>query len=127
MLYTVLMILHVIISTILILVILTQSSKGAGLDSSLGGTASNMLGGQAAPKFLQNLTIIFGILFVFSSIMLVKHVSSPSGGSVAPSKSKALKEYQKKLAEKETSKTAAPTETPTEKTALPKDASKDSL
>jgi len=123
MVYTVLMILHVIISIILILVILTQSSKGAGLDSSLGGTASNMLGGQAAPKFLQNLTVIFGILFVFSSIMLVKHVSSPSGSSVAPSKtkSKALKEFQKKIAEKETSKEVAPSEAPTEKTALPKD------
>ena len=111
MLYTVLMIIHVIISTVLVLVILAQSSKGAGLDSTLGGTAQNMLGGQAAPKFLQNLTVIFAILFMFSSIMLVKHVSKPRTLSApAPEKikSKALKEYQKRLAEKNKVKNAVP-------------------
>ena len=111
MLYTVLMIIHVIISVILILVILAQSSKGAGLDSTLGGTAQNMLGGQAAPKFLQNLTVIFALLFMFSSIMLVKHVSKPQTvSSPVPEKvkSKALKEYQKRLAEKNKVQNAVP-------------------
>jgi len=96
------------------LVILAQSSKGAGLDSTLGGTAQNMLGGQAAPKFLQNLTVIFAILFMFSSIMLVKHVSKPkviSSPAPAKVKNKALKEYQKRLAEKEKVKNAKPLKT----------------
>ncbi len=114
MLYTLLMIIHVIISTILVLIILAQSSKGAGLDSTLGGTAQNMLGGQAAPKFLQNLTIVFAILFMLSSIMLVKHVSRPQKVSAPVSekvKSKALKEFKKKLVEKEKVKEAVPLKT----------------
>ncbi len=111
MIYTVLMIIHVIISIILILTILAQSSKGAGLDSTLGGTAQNMFGGQAAPKFLQNATIIFAILFMFSSIMLVKQVSNPRTVSAPVSskvKNKALQQFKKKLQETDKTKTATP-------------------
>ena len=68
--YTVLMIIHVIISVALILVILAQSSKGGALDGMVGGAASNVLGGQGASKFLKNATQILAVLFMLNCILL---------------------------------------------------------
>ncbi|KQC11207.1 MAG: hypothetical protein APR54_11160 [Candidatus Cloacimonas sp. SDB] len=71
MLYSLLLIIHVIISVSLILVILAQSGKGGALDGLVGGTASNVLGGQGASKFLKNATKILGVAFMLSCILLV--------------------------------------------------------
>jgi len=68
--YTVLMVIHVIISISLILVILAQSSKGGALDGMVGGAASNVLGGQGASKFLKNATQILAVLFMINCILL---------------------------------------------------------
>ena len=68
--FTFLMIIHVIISAGLILVILTQSSKGGALDGLVGGTATNMLGGQSASKLLKNATVILAVLFMLNCILL---------------------------------------------------------
>ena len=68
--YTVLMIIHVIISVGLILVILAQSSKGGALDGMVGGAATNVLGGQGASKFLKNATQILAVLFMLNCILL---------------------------------------------------------
>ena len=68
--YTVLMVIHVIISVALIMVILAQSSKGGALDGMVGGAASNVLGGQGASKFLKNATQILAVLFVINCILL---------------------------------------------------------
>jgi len=68
--YTVLMIIHVIISVGLIMVILAQSSKGGALDGMVGGAASNVLGGQGASKFLKNATQILAVLFMLNCILL---------------------------------------------------------
>ncbi|MDO9576792.1 MAG: preprotein translocase subunit SecG [Candidatus Cloacimonadales bacterium] len=84
--FTFLMIVHVIISTGLILVILTQSSKGGALDGLVGGTATNILGGQGASKLLKNATVILAVLFMLNCILLAfslkgKTVSSSSSTS----------------------------------------------
>ena len=76
MLYTVLLVIHVIISVALILVILAQSSKGGALDGLVGGTATNMLGGQGASNFLKNTTRILGLAFMVSCILLVFQLRS---------------------------------------------------
>ena len=68
--YSVLMVIHVIISIALILIILAQSSKGSGLDGMLGGAASNVLGGQSASSFLKNATKILAFLFMISCVLL---------------------------------------------------------
>lgn len=86
MLYTFLLIVHVIISVALIMVILAQSSKGGALDGLVGGTASSVLGGQGASKFLKNATRILGIAFMVSCILLVFQLRSsgtPSSSSGA--------------------------------------------
>ena len=68
--YSVLMVIHVIISIALILIIIAQSSKGSGLDGMLGGAASNVLGGQSASSFLKNATKILAFLFMISCVLL---------------------------------------------------------
>jgi preprotein translocase subunit SecG len=63
--YTLLIVLHVIVAIATILIILVQTSKGSGLDSSLGGAASQVLGGQSAPAMLKKLTrILVAVFFV---------------------------------------------------------------
>ncbi|MCF7793633.1 MAG: preprotein translocase subunit SecG [Candidatus Cloacimonetes bacterium] len=76
--FTFLMIIHVIISAGLILVILAQSSKGGALDGMVGGTATNLLGGQGASKFLKNTTQILAVLFMVNCILLALQLKTPS-------------------------------------------------
>lgn len=78
MFYTFLMIIHVILSVALILVILAQSSKGGALDGMVGGTATNILGGQGASKFLRNATQILAVLFMINCILLALQLRRPS-------------------------------------------------
>jgi preprotein translocase subunit SecG len=79
--YTLLMIIHVIISAALVLVILTQSGKGGALDGMLGGAATNTLGGQNASSFLQNATKILATLFMVSCILLAFNLKGKQGGT----------------------------------------------
>ncbi len=79
-LYTVLLVVHVIISIALILVILSQTSKG-GLDATLGGAAVNVFGGSGASAFLKKWTQYLGIAFLVSCIGLafvVKNLKTTS-------------------------------------------------
>ncbi|MDP8211211.1 MAG: preprotein translocase subunit SecG [Candidatus Stygibacter australis] len=68
--YTVLLVLHVVVAIGTLLVILVQSSKGNGLDSTLGGAASQVLGGQAAPAFLKKMTRILVAAFFIVCVLL---------------------------------------------------------
>jgi preprotein translocase subunit SecG len=89
--YTVLMIIHVIISVALIMVILAQSSKGGALDGMVGGAASTVLGGQGASKFLKIATQILAVLFMINCILLAFQLK----GSKAPTSSKAVEKMKK--------------------------------
>jgi preprotein translocase subunit SecG len=81
--YSILMILHVIFSVALIVVILSQSGKGGALDGLVGGTASNMLGGQTASGFLKNATKTLAVLFMVTSILLAFQVRGGRPGRSA--------------------------------------------
>ncbi len=92
-LYTIVLILHVLICIALVLVILAQTSKG-GLDANLGGAAMNVFGGSGASAFLKKATQVLGLVFVISCLslaFLVKNVSSTKVSTVQA--------RQKKLAE----------------------------
>lgn len=81
-LYTVALVIHVIICVALVLVILSQTSKG-GLDANLGGAAMNVFGGSGASKFLKRWTQILGVVFVGSCLLmafLVKDIARGGGG-----------------------------------------------
>lgn len=88
------MILHILVSIALVLVILMQSSKGGALDGMLGGTASNVLGGQAAPKFLQNATKILAFVFMLMCFLMAFQLKAGRKSS-----GKAVDQLKKEAAE----------------------------
>lgn len=82
-LYTAILIVHVMICIALVLVILSQTSKG-GLDASLGGAAMNVFGGSGASAFLKKWTQYLGVAFVISCLVLaflVKNLKTTSRAS----------------------------------------------
>lgn len=79
-LYTAILIVHVLICIGLVLVILSQSSKG-GLDATLGGAAMNVFGGSGASTFLKRWTQYLGLAFLASCLVLaflVKNMKTTS-------------------------------------------------
>lgn len=68
MLYTILLVFHVIVSILLILVILIQPGKGDGLGALTGGGSSAVFGGRGAMTFLHKLTTALAILFFLLSV-----------------------------------------------------------
>lgn len=102
--YYLLIVIHIIISLGLVLIILSQSSKGGGLSGMMGG-AGNMLGGKGATDFMKKWTKILATLFFISSVgmaITVKRIQN-----AGPAKSKALQELQKERADKATTEAAA--------------------
>ena len=89
-------IVHVIISTALILVILMQSAKGEGLAGAFGGSGITgaVFGGRGAATFLSKATTFLAIAFFVSCLVLT--VLFPSGG-VASRESTVQREAQKAL------------------------------
>lgn len=76
MLYIFLLVVHTIISLILILLILSQSSKGGALGGAFGGATATALGGREAPAFLKKWTRIFIAIFAASCVFLTVYVST---------------------------------------------------
>ncbi len=80
-----LMIIHIVISALLILSILVQSSKGGSLDGLVGGAATSALGGQGANKFMKQVTIVLAVLFTASCLVFAISLNHEG-----PSSSKAV-------------------------------------
>ncbi len=71
MIYTILILLHVVISILLIVVILLQSGRGGGLAGSLGGGISTaMFGGQGADKLMIRITTGLATAFLVLAILI---------------------------------------------------------
>ena len=64
-------VIHVLIAALLILAVLLQSGKGAGLASSLGGglSSASVLGGRTAATFLSKTTSILATAFLVSCML----------------------------------------------------------
>ena len=60
---------HILVSIFLILVVLLQQAKGAGLSPVFGGGQS-VFGARGAAPFLSRLTAILAVLFMITSILL---------------------------------------------------------
>ncbi len=84
--YTLLVIVHVIVSLVLCVVVLLQSSKGGGLAGAFGGAGGapqQILGSRGMTTLLHKLTIYCGIGFMVTSLSLFilgGHATSQSGG-----------------------------------------------
>jgi len=95
-----LLLIHILISIVLVLVILAQTSKGNGLDSNLGGAASNVFGSSAS-DMLKKWTQIVGGLFLVSCVVLALYIKSG-------------KSFETILPEKDSNKAVETTTTTTE-------------
>src|SRR5512142_3139038 len=90
--YTLIVILHVIVSVALILVILLQTGKGSDIGAVFGGGSSQTLFGSSGPtSFLSKLTAAAAIIFMCTSLFLAyfsgaRPASSiMKGGAAGPS------------------------------------------
>lgn len=84
--YTLFVILHVLVSLVLAVVVLLQSSKGGGLAGAFGGSGGapqQLLGSRGMSTLLHKLTIWCGIGFMVTSLVLF--MMSGSKPSVAGS------------------------------------------
>jgi len=72
MLYSLLLFVHIIVSILLVVSVLMQSSKGGGLAGTFGGSgmSGGVFGGRGAAPFLVKATTTCAILFMITSISL---------------------------------------------------------
>ncbi|MBW2733226.1 MAG: preprotein translocase subunit SecG, partial [Deltaproteobacteria bacterium] len=120
-------VLHVIICLFLVLTILLQAGKGAGLGF-LGGAGQTVFGGRGATTFLSKLTATMAFLFMVSSMFLAWSASQHEDKNLR-ARSQKLAAKKKKLTDAKTSEIekerkklqkklqAAPTSAPTSQAA----------
>ena len=70
MLYSLLIVIHVIASIILILVILLQAGRGGGLSEAFGMSSTQTFFGTSAAKFLQRATSVAAVVFLLTCLSL---------------------------------------------------------
>ncbi|MEK7314293.1 MAG: preprotein translocase subunit SecG [Deltaproteobacteria bacterium] len=69
--YTLIILIHVVVSIFLIITVLLQFGKGASVGSTFGGSSSQTLFGGAGPQtFLGKLTIASAVIFMCTSLYL---------------------------------------------------------
>lgn len=74
-------ILTVLISIALVLVVVVQNSKGGGLNSQFGGTATQVLGARRSNEFIETLT--WGLAAALVVIAVIANLSGSVGGKKA--------------------------------------------
>ena len=68
--YTFIVVIHVLVSVILIMVVLLQSGKGAGMGAAFGGGSQTLFGARGQTTFMHKLTAGMAILFMTLSVVL---------------------------------------------------------
>ena len=76
--YTLLIILHILVSFILILIVLLQAGKGADMGAAFGGSSQTVFGSSGAGTFLGKMTAGIAILFMCTSLLLTYTASHRS-------------------------------------------------
>jgi preprotein translocase subunit SecG len=76
-----LVVLHVIVAVALILIVLLQAGKGAGIGAAFGGASQTVFGPRGPGSFLGKLTTAAAGIFMVTSLVLAIF-SSQHGGSV---------------------------------------------
>jgi preprotein translocase subunit SecG len=81
--YIVLELFHLLVSSVLILVVLLQSGKGADIGAAFGGGSSQtVFGGRGASTFLTKLTSACAVVFMLTSLGLTIVASHRGSSSV---------------------------------------------
>jgi preprotein translocase subunit SecG len=84
--YTGLVILHVLVALALILIVLLQTGKGASLGAAFGGSSETIFGSSGASTFLSKLTTAAAIIFMLTSLTLAVYSSRQEGSIVLEQK-----------------------------------------
>ena len=63
-------ILHVVVSLALILIVLLQRGKGAGMGAAFGGSSQTVFGSSGATSFMHKVTTAAAIVFMLTSLGL---------------------------------------------------------
>jgi preprotein translocase subunit SecG len=81
--YTLVVILHIVVSMALILIILLQTGKGADIGAVFGGGSSQTLFGSSGPtSFLGKLTAAAAVIFMLTSLFLAYFSGSRPASSI---------------------------------------------
>ncbi len=80
--YTLVVVLHLMVSIFLIFIVLIQSSKGAEMGAAFGGSSQTLFGSRGATTFMNKLTTVSAIVFMLTSLSLA--VLSVERGSIMP-------------------------------------------
>lgn len=80
--YTVLVVLHVLVSLALILIVLLQTGKGASMGAAFGGSSQTLFGSRGPGSFLGKLTTAAAIIFMFTSLGLTLFYSRGTSSSI---------------------------------------------
>jgi preprotein translocase subunit SecG len=70
MLYTLIVIVHVLICFLMIGAILLQSGKGAEIGASFGGSSQTVFGSRGPANFLSKFTVVVAAIFMTTSLSL---------------------------------------------------------
>ncbi len=69
--YSLIKVIHIVVSVILVLIILLQSGKGAGLSGLLGGGGGEQLfSAPSGGSFLRKVTITLAVIFILTSLSM---------------------------------------------------------
>jgi preprotein translocase subunit SecG len=81
-LFVPLVVLHVMVAVALILIVLLQAGKGAGIGAAFGGASQTVFGPRGPGNFLSKLTTAAAGIFMITSLVLAIFSSQHGGGSV---------------------------------------------
>lgn len=93
-LYVFLIILHVIVCTLMILIILLQAGRSAGLGAGFGGASQTIFGAGGGTEFLMKFTAGLAIIFTITSVGIAK-ISSPGKSDLEKQAEKMAKKISK--------------------------------
>lgn len=77
-------ILHVGVAITLILLVLLQAGKGAGIGAAFGGSSETLFGATGPQSFMSKLTAGAAVLFMVSSLLLSFFGAQSQTGSIVP-------------------------------------------
>ncbi len=80
------LIIHITVSAALIVSVLLHSGKGGGLASVLGGSSASLFSGSSiVEKNLDRITIVLGIVFAVTTLLLVWMLAPSTTTTTTPS------------------------------------------
>jgi preprotein translocase subunit SecG len=102
-------IIHIIVSTALILVVLLQTGKGADIGAVFGGSSSTIFGSSGAGNFLTRLTTGLAVVFMLTSITLGYFSGKKPAASIFDRRAPAMDQPVRKQGPPLQTQPAAPT------------------